>query len=84
MQFSYSAGQYSILDSTNIIQLGSFLTGSHELVDFLRAALRPVHAVVLLQQLVHLREVNPWVRRHPIGGNLPQQNPKRCETERKC
>ena len=50
------------------------LTVPHELVDLLGAALRSVHAVILLQQLVHLGQVDAGVRRHAVGGDLPQQH----------
>lgn len=52
------------------------LTGCHELIDLLGAALWSVHAVVFLQQLVHLRQVNARVGGHAVGGDLPQQNAK--------
>lgn len=52
------------------------LTGSHELIDFRRTALGLLHAVALLQQIVHLRQVDSWVWRHAICSNLPKQNSK--------
>ena len=50
------------------------LTGPHELVDLLGAALGSVHTIVFLQQLVDLGQVNAGVRRHAVGGDLPQQH----------
>lgn len=38
------------------------LTCSHECVDLLWAAFRALHAVIFLQQLIHLGQVNSWVR----------------------
>lgn len=52
------------------------LTGSHELIDFRRTAFGLLHAVALLQQIVHLRQVDSWVWRHAIRRNLPKQNSK--------
>ena len=54
------------------------LTGPHELVDFRGAALRLLHAIAFLQQVVHLGQVDPGVRRHAVGGDLPEQHPERC------
>lgn len=54
------------------------LTCSHELIYFLRTAFRALHAVVFLQQLIDLRQVDPRVRGHAIGRNFPKQNTKGC------
>lgn len=54
------------------------LTCPHELIHFLRTAFRALHAVVFLQQLIDLRQVDPRVRGHAIGRDFPQQNTKGC------
>ena len=54
------------------------LTGPHELVDFRGAALRLLHAIAFLQQVVHLGPVHPEVRILAVGGDLPEQHPERC------
>lgn len=59
------------------------LTRSHELIDFLRTAFGALHAVVFLQQLIDLRQVNPGVRGHAVGRDFPQQNTKSCSGGKK-
>lgn len=52
------------------------LTGRHELVDLLRATFWSVHAIILLQQLVHEGQVDARVGGHTVGGDFPQQDAK--------
>ena len=58
------------------------LTCSHELVDFGRTPLRLLHAVTLLQEVVHLGEVDARVGRHAVGRYLPEEHPERWRRER--
>ena len=55
------------------------LTGLHELVDFRGAALRLLEGSVLVpQQVVQLRVIEPKVRRHAVGCDLQEHHPERC------
>ena len=46
----------------------------HKLVHLGGTAWRTLHPVARLQQLVHVGQLDPRVRRHAVGGNLPEEN----------
>ena len=46
----------------------------HKLVDLGRTPRRALHPITRLQQLVDISQLHPGVRRHPVGGDLPQQD----------
>ena len=49
----------------------------HQVVHFGGAPRGAVHPVARLQQLVDVRQLHPRVGRHPVGGNLPQEDAER-------
>ena len=48
----------------------------HKLVDLGRTPRGALHPVTWLQQLVDISQLHPRVRRHPVGGDLPEQDPE--------
>lgn len=66
------SASYKVLSNSLLL----ILTGSHELVNFRGTALGLLHTIPLLQQVVHLRQVDTRVWRHAVRRNLPKQNSK--------